>query len=182
MGTQNCWGQAQGKNMREAWRKAYQEDEEEYGHQQGYSGHLNVCEFIGDVTSQYKRMSEDEFEEFLERKLDKGDAVGVCIKEPVTNTNKVKTKVENKPQKGARKWITMYVAETVMGDELVKATTQTECIKRARKMMEQQSYQRVIVTIRKELFQGNSHCATITYKPSAKEALGKYQFYGKAAS
>jgi hypothetical protein len=182
MGMDNCWGEAQGKNIKEAWKKAKQEDEEYYGHQEGYSGHLNMCHFVGDVTSQYKRMSEDEFEAFLERKLGTNEAVGVCIKEPVANTNKVKTKVDNIPQKGARKWVTMYVAETISGEELVKATTQTACIKRARKMMEQQSFRKVIITIRKELLMGNKKCAEITYKPSSKESEGGYYFYGKARS
>jgi hypothetical protein len=180
MGEQRCWGEATGKNITEAWERAYKEDEEYYGHQEGYSGHLNVCRFIGDVTSQYKRMSEDEFEAFLERKLDRGEAVGVCTKEPVKNNNKIKTKVENIPQKGARKWVTMYIAETLTGEILVKANTQTECIKRARKIMEQQSVQRVKITIHKELLSGNKHCATITYKKSAKESDGKYYFFGLA--
>lgn len=180
MGAQNCWGKATGKNMKEAWNKAYREDEEYYGHQEGYSGHLNVCRFIGDVTSQHKSMSEDVFEEYLEKFLDKGEAVGVCIKEPVKNSRKIKTQVNSIAQKGARKWVTMYIAETLSGECLVEDTTKAGCIKRARKIMEQQSLQKVIVRIQKELLTGNSRCAEITYKKSAKESDGKYQFFGKA--
>lgn len=182
MGTQSAYGFAKAKNIREAWKQAYEEDVDEYGHQQGYSGHLNNCRLIGDKTATFKNMTSNQIEDWAWENLSKGEAVGYCTKEPINNTNKVKTKVDNIPQKGTRKWVTMYVAETISGEELVKATTQTECIKRARKMMEQSSYRKVIITIRKELLTGNTRCAEITYKASAKERLGEYSFIGLAPS
>jgi hypothetical protein len=182
MGTQAAYGFAKAKNIKEAWKQVYENAIDEYGHQQGHSGQLNGCRLIGDRTATFKNMTGDQIEDWVWKNLSSGEAVGYCNKEPINNTNKVKTKVNNIPQKGTRKWVTMYVAETISGEELVKATTQTECIKRARKMMEQSSYRKVIISVRKELLTGNKRCAEITYKPSAKERPGEYYFIGLARS
>lgn len=70
-----------GATMREAFKAAQEEAEEEYGHGQGYSGAINNCSLTGDKTTLYNELGEEEFEEWALDNTDKRDVVGFKIEE-----------------------------------------------------------------------------------------------------
>jgi len=175
---------ARGKNMRDAFNNAVQDANEEYGHQEGYSGAINNCELVGDVGKERHRFQEDDhFEEWiLENKASKREVYGYCTQNPVTNNNKIKTVVHNIPQKGTRKWETRYVAQARYGDSnpCINEKTQTEAIKKARAFVEKNPSAAVKVVITKILVKGGSVCASIDYKKATGERDGCYTFVGYA--
>jgi len=165
---------ATGMSMREAFDNAVEEAEQEHGHEQGYSGAINCCRLVKEVRKgQY---SDDE----ILSHTDKREVWGYCSQEPIANTNKTKSVVKNYPQKGTRKWETKYVVVDGQGKEYDSAKSQTEAIKKARGHVEKNSDLRLHVNITKTLVEGNSRCATITYKSSTKESEGTYVFIGLA--
>jgi len=171
------------RNIQEAWKQVYDEAEDYSGHQEGYSGDFNTCSFDRDVTSMTKTKSFRDLDEYITDECDKRSAWGYCMEEPVSNTNKVKSQVDVTPQKGTRKWETVYKAVTSWeGTEVARDKSQTVCIKKARAYVEANPDVNVKVIIAKELTEGISQCATITYKKTTKEKLGLYKFIGWAAS
>jgi len=169
-----------GNNIQDAFRKAYENAEDEYGHQQGYSGEINSCEFTKDVTYMLKNMTPQKLIEYIENNVPKRQAWGFCLTPPKTNTNKVKSKVTVNPQKGARKWETIYVAYH-RGDRILSDASQTNCIKKARAYVEKNPNARLTIQIEKRLVSGNQNCATVEYKSSTNESAGVYVFVGLAA-
>ena len=171
------------RNIKEAWEQVYERAEEYSGHQEGYSGDFNTCSFDRDVTSMTKAKSFREIDEYITDECDKRSAWGYCMEEPVSNTNKVKSQVDVTPQKGTRKWETVYKAVTTWDQrEVAKDKSQTACIKKARAYVEANPDVSLKVIIAKELTEGNIQCATVTYKKSTTEKLGLYKFVGWAAS
>ena len=171
------------RNINEAWKQVYEEAAEESGHQDGYSGDFNSCSFSNDVTSYYNKENQDRAKVFnyIEENISKREAWGYCIETPVENKSKVKSTVETNPQKGTRKWETVYKAVTSWeSNEVARDKSQTACIKKARLYVENNPGTRVNIIIVKELA-GNSQCATVTYKKSTTEKLGLYKFIGLAA-
>lgn len=171
-----------GMSMDEAYKEACQDAEEEHGHEQGYSGHINATHGFVDVTRKYnaatnKRKFIDESEE----KQSKGDCWGICIKKPVHNTNKIKTSVEITPQKGTRKWETRYQAENFEGRVYVSEKTQTLAIKKAREHTAK-TRETLHLVITKVLVGGSTRIGRITYKQSSKEQPGEYLFLYAASS
>jgi hypothetical protein len=159
--------------MQEAFANLQKEAEEEYG-SDPYNGEINNCFLQGDKSSQYK--SKDELINYVRDKTGKRDAYGIVIEKPVGNTNKVKTQVDNTPQKGTRKWETVYQAENWLGDVILTAPSQTECIKKARAWVEKNPETQLRITIAKKLVVGNRECAVIKYKKAQGERLGTYFF------
>lgn len=165
------------RSMKEAWQKAYEEAEEYSGHQEGYSGDFNTCTFHKDVTSMLKTKSAHELDDYIADNADKRDAWGYCLQQPVLNKNKVKSQVDVTPQKGTRKWETVYKAVTTWEQrEVARDKSQTNCIKKARLFVESNPDVSVKIIIAKELIEGNSQCATVNYKKSTTEKLGLYKF------
>lgn len=70
-----------GPTMKEAFKTAIEEANEEYGHQQGYSGAINCCSLLGDKTSLYNQLGEEEFEEWAYDNTDKREVIGYKIEE-----------------------------------------------------------------------------------------------------
>jgi hypothetical protein len=104
------------------------------------------------------------------------------IQQPVSNKNKVKSQVDVTPQKGTRKWETVYKAVTSWEqEEIARDKSQTVCIKKARAYVEANPDASVKVIIAKVLTEGITQCATVTYKKSTTEKLGLYKFVGWAA-
>lgn len=175
---------ATGTSMQDAFNNAQREAEEEYGHQQGYSGAINCCDLVRDVTNKFNNFSEeDDFEEWILSHTNKRDVYGYCTNKPITNKNKVKTVVHNIPQKGTRKWETRYVAEDRNGQYNnfhISEKTQTEAIKKARAYVEKNPNARLEITITKELVEGNTTCAKIDYKKASNERNGHFVFVGFA--
>lgn len=170
------------RNIKEAWKQVYERAEEYSGHQEGYSGDFNTCEFRKDVTNLLKTKSQGELDDYITDNCDKREAWGYCLEEPVSNKNKVKSQVDVTPQKGTRKWETIYKAVTSWNQrEVARDKSQTACIKKARAYVEANPDVSLKVIIAKELTEGNTQCATVTYKKSTTEKLGLYKFVGWAA-
>ena len=169
------------RNINEAWKQVYEEAQEYSGHQEGYSGDFNTCEFSKDVTNLVMTKG-SKLDEYISDNCDKREAWGYCLSQPVANKNKIKTQVDVTPQKGTRKWETVYKAVTSWeNNEVARDKSQTACIKKARLYVENNPGTRgVNIIIVKELV-GNSQCATVTYKKSTTEKLGLYKFIGWAA-
>lgn len=180
MGATNVEVVAYGKNIQDAFRNAQEAAREEYGHQQGYSGEINCCELVKDVTSKKSNMHIDELEEYIYSNVDKREVMGYCEKQPKLNNNKIKTQVKNFPNQGTRTWKTVYKAFDSYGSFILEANTQTECIKLARRYVEQQPNSKLTIAVHKDLVKGQQKCAEISYKKAAGESLGKYVFIGIA--
>jgi hypothetical protein len=164
---------ARGMSMREAFKNAVEEANDEHGHEQGYSGAINNCKLANQVKK--GEYTDDEIYE----KTDKREVWGYCSQEPIENANSVKSTVTRYPQKGSRKWKTVY--EIIHYNNVVGTKdSQTEAITEARKYAEKYNHTRVDICITKILTEGNSRCATINYKPSNKEREGIYVFIGIA--
>jgi hypothetical protein len=171
------------RSIREAWQKVHDDAEEYSGHQEGYSGDFNTCFFAKDVTSMLKTKSIKDLDEYITDNCNKREAWGYCLQQPVSNKNKVKSQVNVTPQKGTRKWETVYKAVTSCEEkEVARDKSQTNCIKKARTYVESNPDVIVKIIIAKELIEGNSRCASVTYKKSIKEKLGLYKFIGLAAN
>lgn len=182
MGAQVATGSAKARNINDAWKQVYEEANEYSGHQEGYSGDLNTCDFTKDLTYKLKTMSVRELIDYIENNCPKREAWGFCTKPGKENNNKTKTQVENTPQKGTRKWKTVYEAiDRWSGHTAVTADSQTECIKKARAYVEKNPKVTLVVQINKVLEKGNTVCAKISYKKSKTESLGEYYFVGLAS-
>lgn len=169
-------------SMSEAFVQAQENDEIEFG-SDSYNGGINHCELVADWTHKYNGKN---LEKLLKEALDfcsKREAVGICLEKPKPNTNKVKSKVDNVPQKGTRKWDTVYQGvkrdylngQGFIDTVVVEGKTQTECLKKARTHCEK-TKESLEIVITKKLVSGNRKCATVSYKPSSSESSGKYIF------
>ena len=181
MGATNIIVTARGKNMQEAFRNAQKEAEEEYG-TDPYNGEINNCSLLKDVTNRQGEFNEiDYFHDWIWKQTNKRDMYGYCTQQPITNNNKIKTTVTNYTQKGARKWVTKYIAlDKWEGNPVCEAESQTECIKKARAYVEKHPNKRLEVQIQKTLVGGKNKVADIDYKAASKERMGSYTFVGYA--
>lgn len=182
MGAELIYRTARGKDIKDAFKRACEEDQDYFGHQEGYSGGIHTCWLQKDVTSMLKTKTQAQVEEYIADNANKRDAWGFCIDQPVTNKNKVKSQVDVTPQKGTRKWETIYKAVTTWDErEVARDKSQTNCIKKARAYVEANPDVSLKVIIAKELVEGNSQCATVNYKKAKDEKLGLYRFVAWAA-
>jgi hypothetical protein len=84
-----------------------------------------------------KTKSYNEIDEYISDNCPKREAWGYCVEQPITNKNKVKSQVDVTPQKGTRKWETVYKAVTTWDQrEVARDKSQTVCIKKARAFVE----------------------------------------------
>jgi abortive infection bacteriophage resistance protein len=182
MGATEVFVKRSGMSMTEAFNRAVDDARDEYGHQEGYSGHINSCEFEGDRTSQWKNSSnKKKFIEDLQENAPKRAVYGICLKEPVASKLKTKSIVKRIPQKGTRVYETVYIAYNLSLDqEVIKPQkTITAAIKLAREWTEKND-KRCFVKIDKRLVKGNSTCAEIEPKFDSKKKQGEYLFVGSA--
>lgn len=166
-----------GANVREAYNNLCEDAREEYGHQQGYSGEIHDTHLNKNITDKYKAAkNKDDFEEEWLSNMGKRDTDYVVLKEPKTNTNKIKSTVERNPQKGARTWETRYIVYDPRTDsEVYSETNQAEAIRKGRAYCEKHQ-RRVHIEIAKKLTAGNGMVASISFKQSDTNAQGKYLF------
>jgi hypothetical protein len=170
---------AYGKNIKEAFRNAQEEAQEEYG-TDSYNGSINNCYLTKDVSSKRPTMHPTELYDYIIERVDKREVMGWCENAPKLNENKIKSQVKNFPQEGARKWVTVYQAIKPWSNEVVaEDKTQTGCIKKARAYVERHKGSLEII-ITKRLESGKEKCATVSYKKAAGEKNGKYVFVGMA--
>lgn len=167
--------------MRDAFKTAYKEASDEYGHQQGYSGQINCTELTADKTAEYKRAKDkDQFLRDLLNNVPKRETWGVELIAPVGNKNKVKSTVEIEGQKGTRVWETRFnvvkYTHNVIPDRVIASEkTQGAAIKKARSHTEA-TQETTRIEIEKILVGSKPQVARITYKKSTTEAPGKYFF------
>ena len=183
MGSQVFENYSRGKDVREAYNRAVQRAEEEYGHQEGYSGHINSSAGFRDVTKEWKasKKSMDKFvQDELERLTKHQGAQAICIEEPKANTNKVKTQVEHVVTHGTKKWILLYVVYC-SGDRITGAPTKTEALKLAREYSEKNQCTTVIKMERTLEKRDQAIVAKVSYKRSSTEKEGKWLFFGWAS-
>lgn len=173
-----------GNSMREAYDNAVEDAIYENGNDP-YNGTISTTRGFIDLTKEFKKSNLDiyEFSDKLyeDSRLQKwGDAVGICLQEPIINKNKVKSQVHTNPQRGSRVWKTMYEVRGRDGNVLGNSEFQTDAIKIAREYTEH-TKERTYVYITKQLV-GSSHLVSeISYKPSINETRGTYYFVALAA-
>jgi hypothetical protein len=140
-----------------------------------------------DITREFKASGKN-IQDFVKeveesnRVLDE-DAMGICLKEPKPNTNKIKTQVENKVVKGARKWVLWYCVyeDGFEAKYIGKKKFKDEAIKIARSHTEK-TQNRTAVIMERLLEDGKPTTAVISYKPASNEREGTYYFFGEAKS
>lgn len=182
MGSQTFKNYSRGKDVRDAYNRAVEKAEEEYGHQEGYSGEINSSAGFRDVTKEWKA-SKLSMEAYMEKELDRltkhQGAQAICIEEPRANTNKIKTQVEHIVTPGTKKWVLKYVV-TALDGEIGCYNTKGEAVTAARAYTERYEFS-TKVHMEKRIEKANSVVAKITYKKSSDEKEGKWFFFGWAA-
>lgn len=183
MGAQQFTVNSRGNSAKEAYQNAVDDADLEYGHQQGYSGAINATPGFSDATKKYKTSGLPLYN-FIEQRLDKmtkfEGAECICLEEPKTNSNKIKTQVEHIVTPGTKKWVLMYVVYR-HSDRITAAPTKTEAVKLARQYSEKHQCTTTIKMERALEKSDHSLVAKISYKKSANEREGKYVFYGWAS-
>ena len=159
----------EGKTLKSAFAELQREEREEYG-DDIYSGGWHLASGVRELKSR-----EGDIEDYEPSKHE--DAVAVCVCPPKLNKNKIKTTVENFPQKGTRKWETVYKVRDWEGCYLAKDKSQTGAIKKARALIDKDPNLRLEVYIGKELV-GATKVAKISYKPSTNEKDGRWHIKG----
>lgn len=183
MGATTFCERTRGKSMKEAYSKRVDELLEEYGHDT-YNGTMSTTSGFVDKTEDFKRSGKT-ISQFIDDKIEDaskwGPAFGVCVKEPKSNSNKIKTQVINIPVKGTSKWELKYNVYNTWADTLVcSKSTKGDAIKAARDYTEKTKYKTAIV-MEKALAKGSPKVAEIVYKKSKDEQDGEYVFFGWAA-
>jgi len=181
MGRQSFYNKEQSTSMSQAYRNACEDAKEEYGHQEGYSGHINVTNGYSDRTSHFKA-SGLSINDYIDKHQDKFDneACGICIKDAKANTNKIKSVVKHEVFKGTRKWELTYVVETKWGNNQIGSKdNKADAVKIARAHTEK-TREATVIRIERKLVGSNSKVAEIEYKGSTNEVQGTYVFFGLA--
>lgn len=176
-----------GKNIYDAYNTAIGEAEYEHGHEEGYSGAINSTNSLIDVTRAYKdsKMSLNKYIDWKLERASKRDCFGICIEEPKSNANKIKTQVEHIVNKGTTKWILEYVVYegSIIGliedGQLKSFTTKGDAVSFARAHTEKTG-RRTTVIMEKHVDKGSAVVARISYKKSTNEKDGIYCLFGLA--
>ena len=181
MGASSFTTTSYGKSITDAYNNAVADAVSEYGTDR-YNGTISTTNGCKDVTSEFKRSGKD-IRTFINDNIEKcskwGDAWGVCIEEPITNKNKIKSQVEHIVSKGTKKWVLKYVVYQY-DNYIGSYKTKGEAVKKAREHTER-TQRRTSVVMEKKLEKGNNEVASITYKQATNEKKGKYVFFGFAA-
>lgn len=186
MGSQFFQNSTRAKSMQEAYDNLVEDANGEYGHQEGYSGQINSSAGYRDITSDWKKskLTIDLYIDKVSEDLSKHDgAQGICVQEPVGNANKIKSVVEHSVFKGTRKWNLVYIPRTEYPGWQGKVyDNKAGAVKEAREYSEKTG-ESTIVKIARVLDKtsGSNIVAKINYKPSTKEAPGRYVFFGYAS-
>lgn len=183
MGSQSFTSYSRGKDAQDAYSRACEDAEREYGHQDGYSGAINSSGGFSDITKEFKA-SKKSLPQFIDEQIDKltkfNGARAVCIEEPVANTNVTKSQVEHVVTPGTKKWVLTFVV--YCGDyRIASATTKGDAVKKAREYSEKNQCTTTIKMERRLEKDSHALVAKITYKPSSKEREGRWVFFGWAS-
>lgn len=183
MGSQSFTTYSRGKDVRDAYNRAVEAAEDEYGHQEGYSGEINSSSGFRDVTKEWKN-SKKNMDKFISDQLDEltkhQGAQAICLEEPKTNSNKIKTQVEHVVTPGTKKWVLTYIV--YHGDSrIASAITKADAVKRAREYSEKNQCTTSIKMERRLEKDSHALVAKITYKKSSDEKEGRWVFFGWAS-
>lgn len=182
MGSQQFQTYSRGKSANDAYNRAVEDANDEYGHQQGYSGEINSSAGFRDVTEKFKASGKD-LNKYIDERLDVltkfNGAEAICIEKPVTNTNKIKTQVDHVVEKGTKKWVLKYVVHGSSG-RIGSYNTKGDAVKAARAYTEK-NMGTTVVHMEKVLEKGETKVATINYKKATNEKDGRWVFYGWAS-
>jgi len=183
MGAQSFTVRSRGKSAEEAYNRAVEDANDEYGHQQGYSGAINATPGFRDVTKKYMSSGLPKYN-FIENRLDEltkhQGAECICIREPKLNTNKIKTQVEHLVTPGTKKWVLKYVVYDNDLQMVTSCDTKGEAVKKAREYTERHQSS-THICMEKVLEKGSKKVAKITYKKAPTERDGEWIFFGYAA-
>jgi hypothetical protein len=187
MGSQSYQERYKGPDIETAFAKAQADADDEYGHQQGYSGQINMACGVSDVTQKYKN-SKKSLDEFINDELHKtskhNPAQALCMIKPIGNKNQIKSQVEHNVVNGTKKWITYHVVY-VNGRErhrIGKKLTKGAAVELARRHTSR-TQEETEVVLEKRLENKKARLeATITYKKASDEREGEWVFYGWASS
>lgn len=181
MGSQAFTTYSRGKNVDDAYNRAVEAAEEEYGHQEGYSGEINSSGGFRDITNEFKS-SKKSLDAFINDQMEHltkfNGARAVCIDEPKTNTNKIKTQVEHIVTPGTKKWMLYYIVEADI--HIGSFLTKGDAVTKARNYTEKTGISSR-VKIEKRLYKMENTVAKISYKKSPTEKEGRWVFFGWAS-
>ena len=172
-----------GKTAQEAYNRACEVAEDEYGHQDGYNGTISTTDGFRDETELYKKSKFNDTSAYMRDRFEnmsKRNCSAICIVQPVGNKNKTKSQVEHVVTPGTKKWVLQYTVETYDGNVLSAHATKTDAVKIARYHTEK-TQQATKIKMRKVIEKGDPLVARITYKKSTTERDGEWIFFGYAA-
>ena len=175
--------QSKGKNVQDAYNKAVDRANDEYGHQEGYSGEINSSAGCRDVTKEWKNSKKSipqYMDEAMNRLSKHQGAQAICLEEPRENKNKTKSQVEHVVTPGTKKWVLTYIV--YCGDSrIASALTKGDAVKRARDYSEKHQCSTLIKMERRLEKDAHALVAKVTYKKSSTEKDGEWIFFGWAS-
>ena len=177
-----------GKTIEEAYRKACEIAEDEYGHQDGYNGTISTTDGFRDETELYKKSKFKDVSAYIRDRFDshtmnKRNCSAICVQQPIGNKNKTKSQVDHIVTPGTKQWILKYEVEGYYdsdGNVIASCMTKGDAVKMARAYTEKNQVTTRIV-MRKVLNKVDPTVAKITYKKSPTERNGEWIFFGYAA-
>lgn len=184
MGACQFKGRYGGKTAEEAYNRACEEAEQEYGSQDGYNGTISTTHGFRDETEAYNKSKFNDVSAYIRDRFDshsmnKRDCSAICVVKPVANKNKTQSQVEHIVTPGTKQWVLKYVVQR--GDHVIGLwNTKGDAVKDARRYTEKHQVSTSIL-IKKFLEKGDNLVAKITYKKATNERDGEWVFFGYAA-
>jgi hypothetical protein len=174
-----------GKTAQEAYNRACEVAEDEYGHQDGYNGTISTTHGFRDETELYNRSKFKNVDAYISDRfnshnMNKRDCSAICVIPPKANTNKTKSQVEHIVTPGTKKWILKYFVYSGRDSYIGSYLTKGEAVTKARAHTEKTT-DSTYITMEKVLDKANKTVAKITYKKSTTERDGEWIFFGYAA-
>jgi hypothetical protein len=175
-----------GKTAEEAYKRACDYAEQEYGTQDGYNGTISTTHSFRDETEAYNKSKFNDVSVYIRNRFDshsmnKRDCSAICVLKPIANKNKTKSQVEHIVTPGTKQWVLKYEVENHYEDRVIASCmTKGDAVKMARAYTEKHQQSTKIV-MRKVLVKSDPTVAKITYKKSPTERDGEWIFFGYAA-
>jgi hypothetical protein len=185
MGACQFKGRYGGKTAEEAYNRACEEAELEYGSQDGYNGTISTTHGFRDETEAYNKSKFNDVSAYIRDRFDshsmnKRDCSAICVVKPVGNKNKTQSQVEHIVTPGTKKWILKYCVYEDSTLLISSHLTKGDAVKSARAYTEKRQVP-TFIAMEKVLEKGGSMVAKITYKKSPTERNGEWVFFGYAA-
>jgi hypothetical protein len=177
-----------GKTAQQAYNRACEIAEDEYGSQDGYNGTISTTHGFRDETELYKKSKFNDVSAYIRDRFDshamnKRDCSAICVVPPVGNKNKTKSQVEHIVTPGTKKWILKYEVEGYYDNDhnvITSCMTKGDAVKAARTYTEAHQITTRVV-MRKKLLKTDPTVAKIEYKKATNERDGEWIFFGYAA-